>query len=45
MSGKPHQKVMELSLRKWYQPKLTVRVRHLAAINTLRHAAVKSLVQ
>lgn len=30
---------------KWCQPKLTVRVKHLAGSKTLRHATVKSLVQ
>jgi hypothetical protein len=30
---------------KWCQPKLTVRVKHLAGSKTLRHATVKRLVQ
>jgi hypothetical protein len=30
---------------KWCQPKLTVRVKHLAGSKTLRHATVKGLVQ
>ena len=34
-----------LSDAKWCQPKLTVRVKHLAASKTLRHATVKGIVQ
>ena len=30
---------------KWRQPKLTVRVKHLAGSKTLRHATVRELVQ
>jgi hypothetical protein len=30
---------------KWCKPKLKVRVKHLAASKTLRHATVRELVQ
>jgi ATP-dependent DNA ligase len=37
-------KSSRLSDVKWCQPKLTVRVKHLAGSKTLRHATVKGLV-
>jgi ATP-dependent DNA ligase len=30
---------------KWCQPRLTVRVKHLAGVKTLRHATVKALAR
>jgi hypothetical protein len=36
-------KTSQLSEVKWCQPKLTVRVKHLAGSKTLRHATVKGL--
>jgi bifunctional non-homologous end joining protein LigD len=38
-------KTSRLSQVKWCQPKLTVRVKHLAGSKTLRHATVKGLAQ
>jgi bifunctional non-homologous end joining protein LigD len=38
-------KTSRLSDVKWCEPKLTVRVRHLAGSKTLRHATVKGLAQ
>jgi hypothetical protein len=38
-------KTSRLSDVKWCQPKLTVRVKHLAGSKTLRHATVKGLAE
>jgi bifunctional non-homologous end joining protein LigD len=41
--SRPPFKASRLIDAKWYQPKLTVRVKHLAGGPTLRHATVKAL--